>query len=149
MINWYPDHPPIYDIHQSYAANAEKGPFFSGEIPPRPPSSHPVDFLGFSLRSPLGVPAGPLLGSRWVELASRLGFDLLVYKTIRSFAHPGHVLPNMIFVEPKGDGQALALSDTPKDLSHLSVTNSFGMPSKSPDFLLQDIQRAKRCLKEG
>lgn len=149
MMSWYPDHPAIYDINQSYAANAEKGPFFSGEIPSRPPSSKSVDFLGFSLRSPLGVPAGPLLNSRWIELASKLGFDLLVYKTIRSFAHPGHMLPNMIFVEPKSEKLAKALDEMPKDLSHLSVTNSFGMPSKSPDFLLQDIGRAKACLEEG
>ncbi|MCC6127965.1 MAG: dihydroorotate dehydrogenase [Chlamydiae bacterium] len=149
MMPWYPNHPAIYDINQSYAVNAEKGPFFSGEIPPRPNPSHPVDFLGFSLRSPLGVPAGPLLNSRWIHLASRLGFDLLVYKTIRSFAHPGHMLPNMIFVEPKEENLARALQEMPTDLSHLSVTNSFGMPSKSPDFLLQDIGKAKECLEEG
>lgn len=149
MKSWYPDHPAIYDISKSYAYNAKKGPFFEGKIPPRVPPKKPVDFLGFSLNSPLGVPAGPLLNSRWVELAGRLGFDLPVYKTIRSFAHPGHDLPNMIFVKPEGQGMAKAMDDLPEDLSHLSVTNSFGMPSKSPDFLLRDIEKAKNSLQTG
>src|SRR5579885_1311475 len=96
---WFPEHPPIYDIEKTYAVNAAEGPFFQGEIPKRPHSDHRIDFLGFSLRSPIGVPAGPLLNSRWVALAAKLGYDLPVYKTIRSFAHPGHGLPNMVFVD--------------------------------------------------
>jgi dihydroorotate dehydrogenase (NAD+) catalytic subunit len=148
---WSSQDPPLYDITKSYAANAENGPFFHGEIPKRPetPPDQYLDFLGFSIRSPLGVPAGPLLNSRWVELAGKLGFDLPVYKTIRSFAHPGHALPNMIFVEPKNLYQAYSIEKMPDDLDHLTVTNSFGMPSKSPDFLLQDIEKAQRSLQKG
>ena len=148
---WSPQIPPLYDISKSYAANAESGPFFEGEIPNRPETSPDkfLDFLGFSVRSPLGVPAGPLLNSRWVELAGKLGFDLPVYKTIRSFAHPGHALPNMIFVEPESSKKAFSKETAPKDLGHLSVTNSFGMPSKSPDFLLQDIEKAQNSLQKG
>jgi dihydroorotate dehydrogenase len=35
------------------------------------------------------------------------------------------------------------------DLEELAVTNSFGMPSKSPPFLLEDISRANAALQEG
>lgn len=149
LPRWYPDHPAIYDIGKSYAVNAAEGPFFHGEIPKRPETKHWVDFLGFKVRSPIGVPAGPLLNSRWIALAAKLGYDLPVYKTIRSFAHPGHALPNMIFIEPDGSQSAHKIDHLPRDLEHLTVTNSFGMPSKSPDFLLEDIDRAQKSLSDG
>lgn len=149
MKPWSSAQVPIYDISKSYAFHIEHGPFFEGEIPKRAPLEKEIDFLGFSLASPLGVPAGPLLNAKWVELASKLGFDLPVYKTIRSFAHPSHALPNMIFVQPKENRIAEAFFEPPQDLSHISVTNSFGMPSQSPDFLLRDIEKAKNCLQKG
>ncbi|MBS0624428.1 MAG: dihydroorotate dehydrogenase [Verrucomicrobia bacterium] len=146
---WHPDHPAIYDIGKSYAVNAAEGPFFQGQIPKRPHPNRWIDFLGFKVRSPIGVPAGPLLNSRWISLAGKLGYDLPVYKTIRSFAHPGHALPNMVYVETDGPRAAHQIGEPPSDLSHLTVTNSFGMPSKSPDFLLEDIGRAQESLGEG
>ncbi len=144
---WYPDQPAIYDINKSYAENASHGPFFQAEIPKRPEPSSPIDFLGHKLNSALGVPAGPLLNANWISLAAKLGFDLVTYKTIRSFAHPGHALPNMIYVDPKSRDLALACDD-PRNIDGLTLTNSFGMPSKSPDFLLQDIEKAHRSLAE-
>ncbi len=149
MKDRYPQHPPIYDIEKTYTFNAQNGPFFSGTIPKRPESKRRIDFLGFSLKSPLGVPAGPLLNSRWVKLACQLGFDLPVYKTIRSFAHPAHALPNMIFVEPDSPKTAHTRMGMPPDAAHLTVTNSFGMPSQSPDFLLKDIAKAHEYLEDG
>ena len=149
LPQWYPQHPPIYDIEKSYAANAAEGPFFSGEIPKRPDSPDRIDFLGFQVRSPIGVPAGPLLNSRWIELAGKLGFDLPVYKTIRSFAHPGHALPNMIFIEPEGRTSAHKIEGMPRDLEHLTVTNSSACRRNPPIFFLQDIARAQDLLQEG
>lgn len=144
MPNWYPDHPPIYDIHKTYAENAAEGPFFNGKIPQRLKPEKMFDFLGHKVHSPIGVPAGPLLNSRWIALAGKLGFDLPTYKTIRSYAHPSHALPNVIFVDT--DGHQI---EEPGDLAELTITNSFGMPSKSPDFLLEDIGRANQSLAKG
>lgn len=149
LPKWFPDHPPIYDIEKSYAVNAAEGPFFHGELPKRPHSSERIDFLGHKVRSPIGVPAGPLLNSRWIELAGKLGYDLPVYKTIRSFAHPGHALPNMIFIEPDSKTSAHQIDRIPSHIDQLNVTNSFGMPSKSPDFLLADIGKAQDSLSDG
>ena len=149
ISDWFPEHPPIYDIAKSYAENASDGPFFHAEIPKRPKPTAQIDFLGCKLNSPLGIPAGPLLNANWITLAAKLGFDLLTYKTIRSFAHPGHALPNMIYVEPKTADVALACKQTPKSLDGLTLTNSFGMPSRSPEFLLEDIEKANRSLSEG
>ena len=40
--------------------------------------------FGYPLNSPLGIAAGPLLNSKWVEGYARLGFDVLTYATVRS-----------------------------------------------------------------
>ncbi|MBX7066379.1 MAG: tRNA-dihydrouridine synthase [Parachlamydiales bacterium] len=144
LPEWYPNEAPIYDISKTYSENAEYGPFFDGPIFKRENPKQFFDFLGFPVRSKIGVPAGPLLTSKWVALAARLGFDIPTYKTIRSEAHPSHRLPNVTFVNAEGR----QIKD-PGPLSELTITNSFGMPSKSPEFLLEDIAKANRSLSEG
>jgi dihydroorotate dehydrogenase (NAD+) catalytic subunit len=156
--HWYPDHPPLYDIHKSYLDNAEKGPFFHGPLPKRilPPKEQWIDFLGTKIASPIGVPAGPLLNAQWVSLAGRLGFDVLTYKTIRSGEHPSHPLPNMIYVDTHGilskeSSAGIAISSTSPSphIEDLAVTNSFGMPSRTPEYLFEDIPLAQRSLQDG
>jgi len=146
---------PIYDMGKSYEENAEKGPFFDGEIPKREPSAT-SDFLGFQVASRLGVPAGPLLNSNWVILAAKLGFDIVTYKTIRSRTHPAHPLPNMVYIDSKTPLYAgvapeviVESKNRPDNMAHLAATNSFGIPSKDPAFLMQDIARANRAMGAG
>lgn len=147
---WYPENPPIYDIEKSYLENLEKGPFFNAPIPERtvPPASEWIDFLGYPVASRIGVPAGPLLSSGWVALAGKLGFDIPIYKTIRSRAHPCHPLPNMVYVDTHG-AVAQIVSRPSTHIEELAVTNSFGMPSMTPSFLLEDIPRANASLAKG
>lgn len=156
--HWFPEEPPIYDIHKTYLENADEGPFFKGPLLKRTllPKEKWIDFLGHPVASPIGVPAGPLLTSHWIALAGKLGFDIPTYKTIRSREHPSHPLPNMVFVDTHGmiaremPPQSATLVSTPApQLEELAVTNSFGMPSKSPRFLLEDIPRANAALNEG
>ncbi len=147
--DWFPDRPGIYDIEKSYLENATDGPFFNGPIPKRPPPVRTYNLFGHKLNSPLGVPAGPLLNSRWIALAAKLGFDLPTYKTIRSQAHPGHPPPNVVYVKPTGPHHAVLSEEPSNHLSEFTITNSFGMPSMSPDFLLQDIARANQSLSSG
>jgi len=153
---WYPDHPPIYDIQKSYMDNAEEGPFFDGAYPERtlPPKEKWVDFLGHKIMSPLGVPAGPLLNSKYIALASKLGFDVLTYKTIRSAAHETHSVPNMIYIDvngqlPRNESTLHQTNKQPHDMEHLAVTNSFGMGCYDPKYLLKDIAKAKASLIDG
>ncbi|KKS52661.1 MAG: Dihydroorotate oxidase [Candidatus Magasanikbacteria bacterium GW2011_GWC2_42_27] len=153
---WYPDHPPIYDIQKSYIENAEEGPFFDGSFSPRiiPPKNTWIDFLGYNIMSPLGVPAGPLLNSKYIALAAKLGFDILTYKTIRSRAHDTHPVPNMIYIDVDGqlprNAQTLHQKEKqPSDMEHLAVTNSFGMGCYDPTYLLEDIAKAKASLAGG
>ncbi len=155
---WWPLHPPIYDINKTYRENAEEGPFFFEKIPHRtlPPQSKWVDFLGHKVASTLGIPAGPLLNSKWTTLAGRLGFDIVTYKTIRNKSYDGYPLPNCRYVDfkkklspKKIPKQVLLTPNVPKDMRHLSITNSFGMPSRSHEYLQEDIPKAKANLKEG
>lgn len=48
-----------------------------------------VLFVCWQVASRLGVPAGPLLDSRWTTFARQMGFDILTYKTIRTQASKG------------------------------------------------------------
>jgi len=157
-LPYWPTHPPIYDINKTYTENASHGPFFIGNLPQRHWTSkeHWIDFLGCKIASPLGVPAGPLLNSRWTTLAARLGFDVVTYKTIRSAPNEGHPLPNIVYIDTHGDltrerwNEVLQTTQTPSpDVCNIAITNSFGMPSREAAFLHQDIQTAKAALSEG
>lgn len=146
---------PIYDITKSYLYNLENGPFFSGTIPPRPPFGW-KDFLGFKIASRIGVPAGPLLNSNWVGLAADLGYDVLTYKTIRSYEHQSHPLPNIALVDIQGQlnphklpGSVKRRLNPPKNLQEVAMTNSFGNPSRPPEYLRKDIKRALEKLHPG
>lgn len=155
---WTSTSPPLYDINKTYFANAEEGPFFEKIIPERTwaPEEKWMDFLGFPIASPIGVPAGPLLNSSWTSLASSLGYDILCYKTIRNIDYAGHSLPNIVFVESDKQlipsnlpNQILQQDPTPSSLDLIGITNSFGMPSRSPDYLLADIPKANQHLLRG
>lgn len=149
---------PIYDIHKTYLENAQEGPFFPKPLPKkiRPPKEQWTDFLGFKVATPIGIPAGPLLNAKWVDLAGRLGYDVLCYKTIRSQAHPGHPLPNIVYVEANQQlipsqlpPYILRKEKEPQQIEDVAITNSFGMPSRSPEFLHRDISLAYSQLEEG
>ena len=158
LSDCFPRTTSIYDIKRSYRENVLHGPFFEGEIPKRilPPENEWIDFLGYRIASPLGIPAGPLLTAKWVALSAQLGFDVLTYKTIRSNEHPAHPLPNMVIVKTSGQlpssERNLTLQSTdqlPSNIDDLAVTNSFGMPSQSPQYLREDLPRAKAALGRG
>ncbi len=155
---WWPSHAPIFDPARTWRENIEKGPVFTAPLPKRrwPEESCWIDFLGHKVASRLGVPAGPLLDARWVALAGQLGFDIPVYKTIRSFAHNAHPLPNVLYVDTK-DGLLGSITNEavrvaarkPLRIEDISITNSFGNPSQSPKVLIADIDKAKRALSKG
>ncbi|MSV30483.1 MAG: FAD-binding protein [Bryobacterales bacterium] len=126
--------PPSYNTEQTYKWNYDHPPALPQplEVPPWPGA---WDFCGIPCRSPIGIPAGPLLNSGWILYYARLGFDVLTYKTVRSRERASFDLPNLVPV----DGRAL--SD--------SWAISFGMPSKDPAVWREDVARAREGLCEG
>ncbi len=87
-----------------------------------------IDFLGKKVSSKFGIASGPLLDSKWVKVAADFGYDILTYKTIRSYYHEGHGIPNIIKLDDDG------------------YTNYFGMPSMDKEYLQKDIKLAQEYL---
>ncbi len=148
----------LYNVNAAYDDNCESGPVFSGELPARefPSKEGFVDFLGVPVASRLGIPAGPLLNSKWTEAAFQLGADICCYKTIRAEPKPVNGFPNVRYIDvlemfdPKNPPKVLyALDEPPEDPSKIAITNSFGMPSKGADYLREDIPKAIAQAKEG
>lgn len=147
-----------YRRERSWAWNLTHGPRWDGPVP-RVPDTPRKEILGLSLRSRVGIAAGLLLGSRWVELYARLGFDFLTYKTVRSAARPCHPLPNWVFVAPDapdGGGGVGAERDPvfrpcrrPRDPRRATSAVCFGMPSVPAEVWRRDVQDAVGSLGPG
>lgn len=101
----------------------------------------------YSLNSPLGIAAGPLLNSKWVEGYARLGFDVLTYATVRSRPQPAHNLPNIRYVDNR-EQVAVAARRTPVD-GGATLAYSLGLPSMEPQVWRKDVHRARERLGPG
>ncbi len=139
----------FYDPTKSYEQNYDEGPFgeFSDPQEYDDPLSPPRnEFLGHKVNLPLGIPAGPLLNSKFVRGAFENGFDIAVYKTVRAGTFPSHPFPNVLGIELEGDltmekaKEPIIARATYKE--PLSITNSFGVPSKTPDIWQEDVEKA-------
>lgn len=147
---------PFYDPKKSYDENYVSGPFgdFSNEKVSLEPLSKPeYDFLGHKVFLPFGIPAGPLLNSKFVKAAFEKKFDIAVYKTVRADIFPCHPFPNVLGINLEGD---LTLERAKKPIfatntytDPLSITNSFGVPSKDPSFWQEDVNMAVSYEGEG
>ncbi len=144
---------PFYDPTKSYQENFDQGPFgdfatarvYGNE-------GQPVhEFLEQSVYAPFGIAAGPLLNSKFVIAALDMGFDIPVYKTVRSGVYPCHPWPNVLPVDVTGDLEPdmKELVATSNYEEPLSITNSFGVPSFDPDFWQEDMAKAVRHAKVG
>jgi len=145
-----------YDISKSYDWNYDNGPIFTGEIPKREIPAKKFKLWDFELNSPIGVPAGPLLNSNWIKLYAELGFDLPVYKTIRTVSRECHQNPNCIYIQKtdqlKGSEMGADIVgnfNQPSNLRDITITNSFGVPSKEPKEWMADIEKANSYMGDG
>lgn len=145
-LNW------SYDINKSYDWNYDFGPHFKGELPEREilPTKK---FLSFSVNSLFGIPAGPLLNSRWIELYAKLGFDILTYKTVRTRSYSAHSMPHILYVEQnnnsKNKNEPVVGQPYLSKYDNLTITNSFGVPSKDPDVWQEDVKNSLKVLSNG
>ena len=139
---------PFYDPTKSYDENYEKGPFgsFSEGKVYEQIGEPQYDFLGQKVYLPFGIPAGPLLNSKFCRGAFNQGFDIAVYKTVRSGVFPCHPFPNVLAVKVEGDltmekAQHPLVADNNYS-DPLSITNSFGVPSKDSSVWQEDVKKA-------
>ena len=139
---------PFYDPTLSYEDNYNDGPFGAfadGEIF-KQQGEPQHDFLGEKVYLPFGIPAGPLINSKFCKGAFENGFDICVYKTVRAEAFPCHPFPNVLAVKVDGDltlekakGRLVADNNYQDPIS---ITNSFGVPSKESLVWQQDVKKA-------
>lgn len=93
---------------------------------------------------PIGVAAGPLFSSSWVEVASLCLFDIITYKTIRSRMWPCHEPPNSLHCKANSTlpGCYESIEHPISDRTLRSLTSFYGIPSMGPQFIMKDIQKA-------
>lgn len=139
---------PFYDPAKSYDENYNEGPFgsFADGMVYQQKGKPQYDFLGQKVYLPFGIPAGPLLNSKFCRGAFEKGFDICVYKTVRANIFPCHPAPNVLAVKVEGDltlekakGRLVADENFSEPLS---ITNSFGVPSKDPPVWQKDVKKA-------
>jgi dihydroorotate dehydrogenase (NAD+) catalytic subunit len=144
---------PFYDPYISYEDNYQKGPFglFAQPVDKSTKVLTPSYFLKLNVNLPFGIPAGPLLNAKYIKAAFDYGYDLCVYKTVRTQLHKSHPLPNVLAVHPPGqltNTLASVLADTDYR-QPLSITNSFGVPSFAPDIWQADMAEAVKSAAKG
>ena len=144
-------HVPFYDPNKTYEENFEEGPYGAfadmsviENVQSR--TLHQYDFLGFLVNSPFGIPAGPLINSNFCKSAFQKGFDICVYKTVRSGVFPCHPYPNILSVKVAGNltydkVQSKLVADD-NYFEPISITNSFGVPSKESKIWQEDVKKA-------
>ncbi len=146
---------PFYDPSKNYYENFDEGPFngfVDGEILENQ-GEPKYEIFDHKVFLPFGIPAGPLLNSKFVNAALNKGFDIPIYKTVRTKKKDCHPWPNVLSVEIEGDltlekaGNKLTVSNDYKE--PLSITNSFGVPSYGPEFWQEDIKKSVSHTKNG
>lgn len=145
---------PWYDPKLSYEDNYANGPTeFSTTTASTTSVKGQYSFFGLPLRFPFGIPAGPLLNARYVQSALENGFDVPVYKTVRTRSYKSHPWPNVVPVKVEGD---LTLGKASHSLmikgefdEPISITNSFGVPSQDPDVWQPDMALASSYAHDG
>jgi dihydroorotate dehydrogenase len=149
---------PFYDPQKSYEENFEQGPF--GAFADGVNVKHSVfntkpkyDFFGFKINSLFGIPAGPLVNGKFIQVALDAGFDIVIYKTVRSGKHPCHPWPNVLSVKIEGNltlkkAQGKLVADN-NYAEPLSITNSFGVPSFAPEFWQKDLANVVKNTRSG
>lgn len=139
---------PFYDPTKSYDDNYQQGPFgsFADGVIYEQSGEPQYSYGSAPVYLPFGIPAGPLVNSNFCKAAFEKGFDVCVYKTVRSAVFPCHPFPNVLAVHPKGDltpGKAQTALIADLDYREpLSITNSFGVPSKDPFTWQEDVAKA-------
>jgi dihydroorotate dehydrogenase (NAD+) catalytic subunit len=143
---------PFYDPAKSYLDNFKHGPFglFAGTSPNSTTDEPKHTFLGHPVFAPFGIPAGPLINGRFVKAALDSGFDIPVYKTVRTHRYECHPWPNVLAVKVEGDllpDRTLVADDNYSE--PLSITNSFGVPSFDPEVWQPDMAEAAAYARRG
>ncbi len=73
---------------------------------------------------------------------------MLTYKTVRADSFPSHPFPNVLYVDtpkdlhPDQTPRLIGKTDTEEQKDQISITNSFGVPSRKPEVWQEDLKKA-------
>lgn len=149
---------PLYNIYKTYDQNFDLGPIGLKKLkrPTFKKTKIKYSFLGYPINLPFGIPAGPLLNSKFVKAAFDFGFDVVFYKTQRSVPFACNLYPNVLFLDINGDltmkkasKSLLGETESQKNPKKYSITNSFGNPSRGPKMWQEDMKKAVGFAKKG
>lgn len=148
----------MFDPAKTFDDNFDNGPFpvDAGQAPYQNSGEPSYSFLGHRLYAPFGIGAGSLPTSKHVRYAFERGFDVVCYKTQRSVPFKVNEFPNVVYLDVEGD-LTLEKASQPlvghlssgAPLEKLTITNSFGNPSRGPDFWVEDMKQAVKAQGEG
>lgn len=148
----------FYDPTKTYDDNFDDGPaaVAVAETKVEDAGEPQYSVFGKKVYSPFGIPAGPLLNSEYTSYAFQHGFDVICYKTQRSIKFGCNDFPNVLYLDVDGDltlekaaNPQVGLTETSKDPKELSITNSFGNPSRGPEFWVEDLKKAVAAQGKG
>lgn len=146
---------PFYDPNKSYGFNYKHGPFGGFQNLNKIEKIKRLDkngkllepkheLFGNKIYLPFGIPAGPLVNAKFVSAAFKKGFDVCVYKTVRTREYPCHKHPSVLAVhldKLESNRKKTLIADN-KYTQPLSITNSFGVPCTLPKIWQKDIKLA-------
>lgn len=139
----------FFDPDKTYDDNYDNGPFNRDPTDYRSNQDPEYDFLGHKINFPFGIAAGSLPTSRHTDAAFRLGYDVVCYKTQRNGNFKSNQFPNILPLDVDGDltleklnQPIITRQDYPADLNKLSITNSFGVPSRGHEVWADDMKKA-------
>lgn len=139
---------PFYDPARTYDENCKNGPFggFADGVVYKNSGEPTQKFLGEDTYLNFGIPAGPVPNAAFCKGAFEKGFDIIMYKTVRTTEHPCNEFPNIV---PIDAGEKLTLEKAAAGLTTaeefndpIAITNSFGVPSFSPEIWQPDLIQA-------
>jgi len=147
---------PFFDPEKTYEENFIEGPFGAfadGSV--FPTANEPcATVFGQAVYLPFGIPAGPLLNGKYIKAALAQGFDIPVYKTVRTRRYASAPWPNVLSVGVSNQDLTFELAEQGLIATHaftdpIAITNSFGVPSFDPDFWQPDMAEASRSASKG
>jgi dihydroorotate dehydrogenase len=156
-----------FNILKTFEFNKEKGPF--EKVKDQNKNIKKIlgkfgietDFFGYKTKLPLGVAAGPLYNKRYMDAAMNDGFTVITWKTFRSIDRLAHrndgkfLGHNIVYLDNsqilEGNNFRSEISGSLKydgDPENITITNSFGMPSQSPNIWMPEITEIEKVAKK-
>jgi dihydroorotate dehydrogenase (NAD+) catalytic subunit len=149
---------PNYNPSKTFDDNFDNGPFgaFANNEIYQNVDEPKYSFLGYPVYLPFGIAAGSLPTSKHIQGAFNKGFDVVCYKTQRTTQITANPFPNVIPIDVEGavtlekaEGGLTLRDEFNEDPKQLTITNSFGNPSRGPEFWVPDVKKALEYENKG